>query len=187
MNCIYCNDKEGNTRDHVPPKAILRRPFPPNLWTVPCCEECNASFTLDEEYFRNMVIGMFCHTPEASQLFDGPVSRAFERRNHQEDVFWKTLDVDNGRPFVEIDQERLDRVARKIIKGLHFVVNQTLITEANHILSFCEIEDSQEIPDSLEVVKFDDSFAPDFTFRNNALDWQLVFFESFQCLAKIEI
>ena len=52
--CIYCgtalSDGERNN-DHVPSKALLLRPLPENLPTIPSCVKCNNRFSTDEEYF----------------------------------------------------------------------------------------------------------------------------------------
>jgi hypothetical protein len=52
--CIYCNQCEGTTRDHVPPKNLFSKPRP-KLVTVPCCEDCRQSQSLDDEYFMRML------------------------------------------------------------------------------------------------------------------------------------
>jgi len=57
MVCIYCCQNQADTRDHVPPKCLLRTPYPSDIWTVPACHHCNKSFSMDEEYFRLIVIG----------------------------------------------------------------------------------------------------------------------------------
>lgn len=47
--CIYCG-KPAFTREHVPSKAFLTRPYPQDLATVPACFECNNGFSSDEKY-----------------------------------------------------------------------------------------------------------------------------------------
>ena len=47
--CIYCGGI-AKTRDHVPSKAFLDKPYPENIPVVPCCSECNNKFSKDEEY-----------------------------------------------------------------------------------------------------------------------------------------
>ncbi len=186
ISCIYCCKSDADTRDHVPPKLLLRKPYPSNLWTVPACGLCNEAFSLDEEYFRNMVIGIFCHTAEADELFDGSISRSFERRAHLEDVFWNSLDVDDGRPFVEIEQGRFDRIANKIIRGLHYLESGSMLPLNAHVSpSFSEIQTSDTL-DAVNGAVYNDTFAPDFSFRHNSYCWQLVFYETFQCIATIE-
>lgn len=52
--CTYCGERIGTTRDHVPPKSLFAKPRP-NLVTVPCCEQCQKSQSLDDEYFVRMI------------------------------------------------------------------------------------------------------------------------------------
>lgn len=43
--CHYCEVMFGQpmlpTREHLPPKVFLDRPYPDNLWTVSACQSCN--------------------------------------------------------------------------------------------------------------------------------------------------
>lgn len=57
-SCIYCGIREGNTKDHVPPKCLFHFPPPPNtqLITVPCCEACRRAGESDEALYRNLFI-----------------------------------------------------------------------------------------------------------------------------------
>ena len=51
--CIHCGtgiDPDRSSRDHVPSKCLLSRPYPDNLPVVEVCASCNESFSLDEEY-----------------------------------------------------------------------------------------------------------------------------------------
>ena len=51
--CIRCaREMRGlrNSRDHVPSKVLLRKPYPTNLPVVDICSRCNAGFAKDEEY-----------------------------------------------------------------------------------------------------------------------------------------
>src|SRR6185437_12606539 len=53
--CIYCGEREGTTRDHIPPKGLLPTPRP-ELITVPCCETCRRGQSLDDEYFVRTIV-----------------------------------------------------------------------------------------------------------------------------------
>lgn len=52
--CAYCGGRT-ETKDHVPSKVFLNRPYPDDLPTVFACRDCNASFSLDEEYVACLV------------------------------------------------------------------------------------------------------------------------------------
>ena len=45
--CVYCG-RIADSRDHIPSKCFLSRPFPNNLGVLPSCEDCNNSFSILE-------------------------------------------------------------------------------------------------------------------------------------------
>ena len=47
--CIYCG-KVADSREHIPSKVFLDKPFPADLYLVPACRVCNNSFSSDELY-----------------------------------------------------------------------------------------------------------------------------------------
>ena len=53
-SCIYCGC-EDDTRDHVPPKIFLDKPYPPDLPVVPACRTCNVSFSEDDLYVACLI------------------------------------------------------------------------------------------------------------------------------------
>jgi hypothetical protein len=55
MKCIYCGES-ANTREHVPSKVFLSRPYPENLPTVPACFDCNNSFSEDELFLSLFMV-----------------------------------------------------------------------------------------------------------------------------------
>lgn len=52
--CAYCAGAT-ETRDHVASQVLLDKPYPENLPVVFACEECNRSFSLDEEYVACLI------------------------------------------------------------------------------------------------------------------------------------
>lgn len=50
--CAICGVREATTKDHLPPKAILVKPYPANLITVPACADCNNGAATYDEQFR---------------------------------------------------------------------------------------------------------------------------------------
>src|SRR4051812_30015103 len=50
--CVYCGLNGPITDDHVPPKNLFPYPRPSNLITVPACNDCNKSFSKDDEWLR---------------------------------------------------------------------------------------------------------------------------------------
>ena len=115
--CIYCGEI-ANTRDHVPPKGLIRKINRENLWTVQSCRNCNNDASYDEEYFRLMIVGTLCHTEEAEELFDGPITRSMKKRPEKEDWLFNSLGQTEGKPYIEWAPATLQRVALKIAVGL---------------------------------------------------------------------
>src|SRR5687768_10631148 len=56
--CVYCGQMRPLTVDHIPPRNLFAKPRP-QLITVPACEECNGSASMDDEYFRLMLTSSF--------------------------------------------------------------------------------------------------------------------------------
>ena len=59
--CIYCGAK-ADTREHVPSKVFLNKPFPTDLPTLPACQKCNNGFSSDELYTNTYIecLKSFC-------------------------------------------------------------------------------------------------------------------------------
>lgn len=51
--CIHCGAVLGRarTRDHVPTRALLDKPYASDLPVVDVCRKCNGGFSKDEQYF----------------------------------------------------------------------------------------------------------------------------------------
>ncbi|MCZ0952175.1 MAG: hypothetical protein OXQ89_22855 [Rhodospirillaceae bacterium] len=52
--CIYCG-APAETREHVPSRCMLDRPYPENLPVVGSCAKCNRGFSADEQYLVCLV------------------------------------------------------------------------------------------------------------------------------------
>lgn len=51
--CPHCGvwiEEHNQSRDHVPTRGLLSRPYPPNLPVVRICAQCNVGFSEDEAY-----------------------------------------------------------------------------------------------------------------------------------------
>lgn len=69
--CIHCSTKLAHVatnRDHIPSKCLLPRPLPANTPVIEICQNCNSSFSADEEYFAAVLTAV-----EAGSLQPDPV------------------------------------------------------------------------------------------------------------------
>lgn len=129
--CIFCGSTNDVTKDHVPPKGL----FPKGIQgvKVPSCRTCNGSMSADEEYFRSRLIPNvdIADSPEAREVM-GTLLRSLGRPDHVgmargflKSVFMMPVHTPGGlylgharayRP----DEERMNRVLEKVVKGLFF-------------------------------------------------------------------
>jgi hypothetical protein len=118
--CIYCGGK-AETRDHVPPKALLVEPWPNNLRTVPSCSPCNTNWSLDEQYLAIMLAHLTEHPGIAARLDPGgAVDRALEASPLLDDRIASSLSVDDeGRVSLAPEIGRMARIGEKVAHGLH--------------------------------------------------------------------
>lgn len=118
--CVYCG-AVATTRDHVPPRSLLEKPFPPNLRTVPSCLGCNRGASKDEEYFLALIAQVSLSPHIAAKLAPGgSIDRAFVRSPALEELFLASMGVDEetGKPFIRPNFSRVGRVVKKIAVGL---------------------------------------------------------------------
>jgi len=114
--CSYCGEKP-DTRDHVPSKILLDEPFPENLPVVPCCNKCNQSFSLDEEYIACLIECAICGTTEIDKLKREKIKQTLEKNKSLHHKISNSMTSSNGNVSFEIDLERLKNVILKLAKG----------------------------------------------------------------------
>ena len=139
--CSICGKEQELTREHIPPKGIFLKPRPKNTITVFSCEKCNNNTKLDDEYFRfwvtagahpnsklvavweNKVVGSsFKRSPALLRKIQADHKKLLD---HHAKTPLKTYDNDVVpdellyRCYM-VEAERINRVARKIVRGLYF-------------------------------------------------------------------
>lgn len=132
-SCIYCGSGEDLTRDHIPPKTLFPKPRPSNLITVPCCKNCNGSFSLDDEYFQIMLsLRIDVHKKDSVQKNWKKILRGLKRSESA--GFYKSIMSSIKKRNVktkdgiylgkistyDIDVERVKNISDRIIQGLYF-------------------------------------------------------------------
>lgn len=118
--CIYCGNPD-TSREHVPTRCLLEKPFPPNLITVPSCSSCNQSFSLDEEYFLAVLSQIGTSSRLTNKIQDGGcVDRMFSRKPRLDDRITRSLKPVGNRIYLEPELERIHRVIQKIAAGLFY-------------------------------------------------------------------
>jgi hypothetical protein len=120
LHCVYCG-RQATTKDHVVPRCLLEKPYPPNLPTVPSCRACNQSYSKDEEYFL-AVMAQSGFVPSLTKKVDegGVVDRMLQRSGGLDAHFAQSMKVDkDGRVFIVPDEIGIANVTRKVAFGLY--------------------------------------------------------------------
>jgi hypothetical protein len=131
QTCIYCRKVKKTTRDHVPPKLLLDKPFPSNLPTVPACRDCNQSFMKDDEYTRLLALDVRATNNTAAQSNLSAIVRSLQRPNAEGFVEYlanqssdSTILGADGAPMgrvTEVNKRRVDATGSRIVRGLYFI------------------------------------------------------------------
>ena len=74
--CVHCGmepDAENVTKEHIPSKCLLIRPYPQELMTLTACRNCNGSYSHDEEYMAALLAAVLAgSTDSGKQVLAGP-------------------------------------------------------------------------------------------------------------------
>ena len=117
-NCSYCgNGMETETRDHVPSKVLLDKPFPENLPVVLSCYSCNQDFSLDEEYFACLIECAKFGTTEFENLQREKVKRILQKRPLLKKRLEDSKIESKGQVSFKIESDRFEKVIIKLVKG----------------------------------------------------------------------
>lgn len=105
------------TRDHVPSRTFLDRPFPQNLPVVDCCRACNIAFSLDEQYLSCLLECVVCGGTEPELFERKRVARTLcESVALSERLASAKRSLDGGTAW-EMEGERVRRVVLKLARG----------------------------------------------------------------------
>ncbi len=115
--CTYCGVNAPDTRDHVPSRILLDEPFPDNLPVVPCCDCCNQSFSLDEEYLACLLECVICGSTEIEKLQRNKIKRILIQKESLRQRIDGDKFEENEQFHFRVDVKRLENVALKLAKG----------------------------------------------------------------------
>jgi hypothetical protein len=115
--CAYCGSAP-NTRDHVPPKVFLDKPYPENLPVVGACLDCNGGASLDEEYVACLLEVAACGTVNPTDLRRPKIADILTAKPKLAARLASSLTPDCQYLVGEEDRERLSTVIEKIARAL---------------------------------------------------------------------
>lgn len=114
--CIYCGGKP-ETRDHVPSKILIDKPFPENLPVVPACDKCNQGFSKDEEYFACLIECILRGSTEPEELERKKVKDILKRKPKLKARLDEAMETYEGQTVFRPEQERIRNVVLKLARG----------------------------------------------------------------------
>lgn len=114
--CIYCG-KLAETREHVPSRVFLDKPYPDNLPVIGACERCNNGFSGDEQYVACAVEVAHAGTTDPNRMRRPSVASALRRSEALRLRLNEVKAVEGGPTTFNIEHERVERIAVKLARG----------------------------------------------------------------------
>ena len=130
--CIYCGGP-AETRDHVPSRCLLERPYPKNLPVVGSCARCNQGFSKDEEYFVCLVESALCGSTDPEKFTRPTVARILRHSPTLRARIESAKSESDGRIQFATESERIVNVMLKLARGhAAFELSQPCTSEPDH-------------------------------------------------------
>jgi len=115
-SCVYCGG-ETRTRDHVPSKVFLDKPYPENLPVVPACGNCNQHFSLDEEYLACLIECVLAGAPRLEDIRREKIRQVLAKKPALVSKLAQARsEADDGVVFA-VEVERVRNVVMKLALG----------------------------------------------------------------------
>ncbi len=115
-DCIYCGGV-AETRDHVPSRNLLDRPYPENLPVVGACIKCNQGFSKDEEYLVCLLASAIAGSTDPDKIRRPSVARAMRRSPALRARIESAKKCTNDRIVFNIEDNRVRNVMLKLARG----------------------------------------------------------------------
>lgn len=116
--CVYCGRVSPETRDHVPPKVLLDRPYPENLCVVAACNQCNKDIAKDEEYLACLLECAIWDTTDPEKVYRVVVKKILQHSKSLSEMLTASRRTnDNGQGIWVPDWKRVERVILKLARG----------------------------------------------------------------------
>jgi len=141
-SCIHCGgglDGGKTSREHVPTRSLLDKPYPKNLPTFDVHHECNAEFSLDEEYLVAFLASVLSGSTEPDPIQLPTATRALERSSSLRKRIDQSKRVQGslwGSPEVQWTPEivRVNRVIVKNARGhAYYELGEPMLAEPSWV------------------------------------------------------
>lgn len=116
--CSYCGGAAPNTRDHVPSRVLLDKPYPINLPVVSACKNCNEDFSEDEAYVACLIECAIYGTTNPDKVQREKISRILTEQPFLRARISKAKIEDNkGNINWQTEVNRIKKIILKLARG----------------------------------------------------------------------
>jgi hypothetical protein len=142
-------------------KSLRQRYRPIKLDTLRTHRSCNSSFNLDEEYFKHCLVPFTKGSEAGNAIFSKTVEeyRSGQNVNLVNYVLRQAKDnvrgilLPPGKIWLDYDLDRIERVARKIIKGLYSLDSQQFLDAPDDIGMIITLPGQRPPEDFIDIMK----------------------------------
>lgn len=133
--CAYCGSF-SETKEHVPPRAFLEKPFPQNLQTIYSCYKCNQKFSTLEEYASCL----FTFLKPGGKLEGTRAERIFSNKPKIKDEMQNLASSKNVEEIFAEKSDVLEKIFKKLALGHLVYQNNESLHEAKFHVDFGLLE-----------------------------------------------
>lgn len=133
--CFFCG---GNleTKEHIPSKVFLDKPYPERLYTLDICYKCNNSFSLDEEYLASLIECAKCNTLNVEELERESIKKTLKHSPALLNKISNSLNKINDKLTINLNDNRLKNICLKLSKGHIFYDFSVSLQDVNYHAEF---------------------------------------------------
>jgi hypothetical protein len=136
--CLYCGDPPA-TREHVPSRVLLDKPYPADLPRVDACGPCNQGYSLDEEYLACLVECVISGTTDAAKLSRGKIQRLLRSKPALVARLEKSRTIKGDEITWDVETERVSRVIEKLARGHALYEFSDLLSNTSPTVAFAPL------------------------------------------------
>jgi hypothetical protein len=114
--CLYCGGPE-ESRDHVPSRIFLDRPFPKQLPVVWACIECNNKFSRDEAYVGCLIESVIAGSTDPDEIRRERVGNLLRKTPKLRSKLEAAKCFRDGNVQFNVESERIRNVGLKLARG----------------------------------------------------------------------
>ena len=141
MHCGTDLTSKQTTREHIPSRCLLRKPYPAELVTIESCRSCNEGFSYDEEYLIGLLSTVLVGSTEPERQKTPEVARMLRRnatlRQRLQNSRYE-MTTHRGETKIVFTPE-MDRVKRVVVKNARghalYELDQAMSFEADEFFA----------------------------------------------------